>query len=81
MEQKMNENLQAILSKLNCSSISPTRKKSNQTPTNHQTEDDDLMTDSTTQECQEQRSTVINPYNKTSQQRRNVHTTLPTNSS
>jgi hypothetical protein len=80
MEQKMNENFQAILSKLNCNSISPTRKKSNQTPTTQQPEGDEIMHDSTVKDCHDRMSNVINPYHKNSQQRRNVTITLPTTS-
>jgi hypothetical protein len=78
MEQKMNENLQAILSKLNGNAISPTRKKYNQAPNMEQEQQDSTMSENDTTTVTDPKNDFLNPYQKTAQQRRSVQNTLPT---
>jgi hypothetical protein len=79
IEKKINGNFQAILEKLNFDHASPTRKKLNQSSTNIGEENDEQMTEGNQVATPNHSPKLINPYIKTSSQRRSVETTLPTN--
>jgi hypothetical protein len=77
MEKQMQANFQAILCKLNCSSISPTRKKSNPTPSSDDTHQDVPMSDNDSSDTNTNTTEIFNPYHKTAMQRRSGQNPLP----
>jgi hypothetical protein len=77
IEQKLNDNFQALISKLNCNSVSPIRKKPTTEYHNEDTSQDSTTTEISEHNINNKTNDIVNPYNKTLQ-RRNVNNTLPT---
>jgi hypothetical protein len=83
IEKKLQENFQAILSKLNSNAESPIRKKVTLTttpdqPTHPSPQQDSIMTEAEAEQPSTKSTpTIHNPYSKIHQQRRSANSALP----